>query len=458
MAQVVGSLVKHPARVSFEWYAATILIGGTLLAQPLCEVGDRPPVSLLDGIFTATSALCVTGLTVRSTGNDFSLFGQFVILALIELGGIGIITVTTFLTLQLSGRQRLRERTLIAETLGAGENADVRWVLSRVLVSSLLIQSVGVVLLTCRFLADLPWPAALWHAVFHAVSAFCNAGFGLRDDSLTGYQGDVLVNATIIGLIVLGGIGFPVMLDVLRQWSNGWRESWTRLLLHSKIMLLGTAILLAFGAVAFGMLEWDGAMRGMPWHHRLYASLFQSATCRTAGFNTVDIGSLTNATLFVMMLLMFVGAGPCSTGGGVKVSTLAMLLLRGWSSFRGQRQVSVGRRTVPERVIDRAEVTTLLYAAVAFAALTILLVSQQAAGTSAQTARLFLAIMFEAFSALGTVGLSTGITPHLTAVGKMIIILLMFLGRLGPITVMVALSRGGRETKIEYAPEEPLIG
>jgi trk system potassium uptake protein TrkH len=457
-SKIVGSIVQHPARASFVWYASTIAAGALLLTLPICQAPAKRPISLMDATFTATSATCVTGLAVRSTGNDFSAFGQVVILALIQLGGIGIMTVTTYLTFWLGGRQNLRQRVVLAETLGAGSEPDLRWVLTKVFQYTLLLEGAGFMLLTARFLFDHSPAAALWHAMFHSISAFCNAGFSLNDDSLTLYQGDPLVNATIAALIICGGIGFPVLLDVSRHRGLAWGDMWERLTLHSKLMLLGSAALTLLGAVAFFALEWDGVLAEFSFPRRCIIATFQSVTCRTAGFNTIEIGSLTNATLFVMVLLMMVGAGPCSTGGGFKVSTLLVLALQSWATFQGRERVVAARRTIPRELINRAITTALLFAVVAIVALTGLLILEQSETPHAQSQGLFMDAMFEVVSALGTVGLSTGTTPYLTNIGRAVIILLMFIGRLGPITVFAALSHGERAEPFQYAEEEPLIG
>jgi len=458
MAKFIGSIKQHPARVSVIWYAATIAIGAVLLTQPMSYTDEQRPITALDAAFTATSATCVTGLTVRSTGQDFSWFGQLVILTLIQVGGVGIMTVTTYITLQLGGRQGLRQRAVIAETLGAGESADVRWVLGRVLRLALLFEGVGTLVLFIRFLFDYGPGAALWQAFFHTVSAFCNAGFGLRDDSLMRYQGDWVVNGTVMGLVVTGGIGFPVLIDISRNWKKTWRDRWDALTLHSKLMLVGTGVLLIFGAGMFLLLEWHGVLREMSLPRRLLVALFHSTTCRTAGFNTIDVGHLTSATLFLSILLMAVGAGACSTAGGFKVSTLTVLVLRVWSSFLGRRQVRVGRRTIPESAVDRSIAAAAGFSAVAVIVLMALLVMEPTDHPYAVAAGDFMDKAFEVVSALGTVGLSTGITPHLSSGGQIAIILLMFVGRLGPITAFIALSRGQRKEAIEYAQEEPLIG
>lgn len=435
-----------------------MVAGALLLAHPLCHVSDTAPVGALDSVFTATSAVCVTGLTVCSTGHDLSWLGQFVVLLLIQLGGIGIITVTTFITLSMGARQSLRQRSLLADTLGAGTEPDLRWVLKRVIRFTLLFEGLGAIVLGTRFWCDhRPWEA-VWHAVFHSISAFCNAGFSLNDESLAAYRDDWTVNLTIMTLVIVGGIGYPVMIDLSRSWHRPWSDRWSQLTLHSKMMLVGTGVLLGLGMISTLLLEWDGQLKGLPYPQRFLAAAFHSVTCRTAGFNTLDVGKMTNATLFVSILLMIVGAGPCSTGGGFKVSTLVVLFLRAWSTFRGRSRIHAARRTIPQDAIDRAIATALLFAVVVIFALTALLVLEQSSSPHPQSQGLFMDAMFEVVSALGTVGLSAGITSHLTAAGRVIIIVLMFVGRLGPITVFAALSRADGEQAIQYAAEEPLIG
>jgi len=459
MPRLAGSLVKYPARVSLAWYLGLIIFGGLLLTHPICRMPDKAPISLVDGIFTATSAVCVTGLSVRSTGFDFSPIGQLVILALIQIGGIGIMTVTTMLTFQLGGRTGLRERQIVAETLGGGNERDVRPLVRLVIVWSLAIESIGFVVLAIRNLFDkeLELADALWHALFHAVSAFCNAGFGLFDNNLERYRGDVVVNITICTLIILGGIGFPVMADVRRNWHGEWFDRWKRLLVHSKVMIIGTMGLLMIGTLTFMAIEWDGVLENRPWWEKGMISFFSSTTCRTAGFNTIPIGELRSATLFSMMLLMMIGAGPCSTGGGFKVSTFMTLVLNAWNSFRGGSRINIFRRTIAPQMVSKAITTALLFVIVATIGLTLILVMEQHLPRS-RPQGLFLELMFEVISALGTVGLSTGITPELGVGGKLVICLLMFLGRLGPISVLLAISHGQREQAIEFPYESPLIG
>ncbi len=459
--QFTGSLVSYPARVSFAAYFAAILLGGFVLTLPISRVPDRPPITLVDGIFTATSACCVTGLAVRSTLHDFSFFGQAVILVLIQLGGLGIMTLTTLIASNLGGQATLHQRAVISETLGIRAGHDVRWLAGAVLVTVFVAEACGfAALLAAGWSAAGPggahWGELVWKAAFHSISAFCNAGFALGDDNLMPDAGAPVVNIAICSLIIVGGIGFPVIFDVYSR-LRARERIWDRLHMQSKLMLIGTAALLAFGAASFWMLEWDDAIAGRSLGTKMLMGLFHSTTCRTAGFNTVDYGTLSSATLFLTIILMAIGAGPCSTGGGFKVSTFMTLAIRAWSSFHGLKNANFCRRTIPSTAVERATVTALLFAAIAIFALIALLVVEKGGDITGRS-RWFLEALFECVSALGTVGLSTGITPLLSDPGKIVLVGLMLAGRLGPITVAVALSREQRTYQPTYPEEAPLIG
>jgi len=457
MAQLTtGTLTSYPARVSFAAYVLTILIGGFLLTLPVARQPDRPPVSLVDGLFTATSACCVTGLAVRSTPHDFSFFGQGVILVLIQVGGLGIMTIATLAAFQIGGQASLRQQAVVAETLGIKAGKNLRSVAIAVFLVVACAELIGFVLLVWATWGRGSPGEVLWWSAFHSVSAFCNAGFSLADDSLVGFVANVPVNAVIASLIVVGGIGFPVILDIASRGRQG-HNVWQRLSVHSKLMLVGTALLVAVGAISFWVFERDGVLADEPLATRILAGLFHSVTCRTAGFNTVDYALLANPTLFIAIILMAIGAGPASTGGGFKVSTFMTLLVSSWASFRGLPRANFCRRTISSSAIRRATATTLLFGAVAMVALVALL-SVESGGDAAERPRWFLEALFECTSALGTVGLSTGITPVLTDAGKIVLMGLMFLGRLGPLTAAVALSRQRTPYQPEYLEEEPLVG
>ncbi len=458
MVELAGRVARYPARASFAWYVGLILLGALVLWHPRCAAEGRPPIAFREALFTATSATCVTGLTVRQTGSDFSLLGQAVILLLIQLGGIGIMTVTTFITFRLGGHEGLRHRALLAETFGADPTTDLRSLLHHVLGLTLCIEVLGFAVLAARNLLEMPAGPALWHALFHAVSAFCNAGFALPENNLVAYREDAVTCLTVALLVIVGGIGYPVLLDLKAVWGNGWQTGWQRLHLHTKLMLLGTAALLLLGTVLFLVLEWHGALAGIPLDKKLLVAFFHAVVPRTAGFNSVDIGALNHATLFVLILLMFVGAGPCSTAGGLKVTTLMVLVIRAWKTFWGYRRVNVFGRTLPPESIARATTTAVLFTSVVIAAVLPLMAIENPNAPGGHPDRIFLDTMFEVVSALCTVGLSTGITPYLSAVGQFLLIGLMFLGRLGPITVFAALSLAERRRALEYPQEEPLLG
>jgi trk system potassium uptake protein TrkH len=327
-----------------------------------------------------------------------------------------------------------------------------------VLLLTLAIEGIGALILTIRFMFEYSPAEAIWQAVFHSVAAFCNAGFGLHDDNLVRYAGDPIVNFTIMGLIILGGIGFPVMLDVSRNRKGSWFDLWDGLHLHSKLMLIGTASLITLGTVVFLLLEWHYELKDKPLWQRPMIAMFQSVTCRTAGFNTMNIGDLTNASLFMSVLLMAIGGGACSTAGGFKVSTIMVLLVHAWNALRGRRRINLFRKTIPVETVQRAIATAMLFFLVAVVAVTLLLVVEEATHAERELKSAFLATVFEVVSALGTVGLTTGLTTELSSPGLVLIMLLMFIGRLGPISMFVALSQGPKKKQLEFLKEEPLIG
>ncbi len=462
MAKFTGSLVKYPARASFLWYVGMTAVGTLLLAMPFSHATDQK-ITPLEAAFTLTSAACVTGLAVRSTERDFSLAGQIIILILLQLGGIGIMTVTTFIVMQMGSQASLRHRLVIAETLGGDDRQDLRWILRNVFLLTLICEFTGFVLLAIRGWMLDPHPRVIWQALFHAVSAFCNAGFSLHDTSLTQFQNDYWINGVVGALIVLGGLGFPVMMDLRRNWHGALGSRWSRLHIHSKLMLIGTAGLIPLGAVSILALEWDGLLADLPLASRPLAAIFHSISCRTAGFNTINMGDLSDASLFVSILLMIIGAGACSTGGGSKVLTMMVMLLHAWSVFAGRANIVAFRRTIPRETVARAIATLMLFGAIVIVSLLVMLVAEddswhQVRVGSHDRQASFVDLVFETVSALGTVGLSTGITAKLGGVSHWVIIALMFIGRLGPISVFAAPSRTERKDSVAYPNEEPMIG
>jgi trk system potassium uptake protein TrkH len=432
-------------------------VGTLLLSLPLAQAGE--PLSLLDALFTATSAVCVTGLTVADTGTRFSPFGQAVILALVQVGGLGIMTFAVFVGVVLGRKVAFTDRMVIQDSMHHTPKAGVRRLVRYVLTFTLAVEGAGTLLLWLHFRSGHPAGEAVWQSVFHSVSAFCNAGFGLFADSLVRYRGDPLVNLVITALVVVGGFGFLVNMELwdgVRARLRGGRAP--LLTLHTRLVLVVTAALLAIGTIAFLLLEWDNALRGMPPGERLLAAWFQSVTPRTAGFNTVDYGRLSSDTLLFTIFLMFVGASPGSTGGGIKTTTLGLLFALVVARWRGRGRAAVFHRTIPHAVMDRALLITLLAGALVFLAIGLLVATETHGTPFAAADHRFMALMFEAVSAFGTVGLSTGITASLSPTGKLVLVALMFAGRVGPLTLVLAVGPRQERGRFRYAEENVMVG
>jgi trk system potassium uptake protein TrkH len=468
MIRVSGRVNRYPARALLIWYTGLIVAGTGLLRLPWAAEDNVQPISWSDAAFTATSAACVTGLIVRDTPRDFSGFGEAVILVLIQLGGIGIMTVTTLVMLQLGGRFGLRERAVMNDTLGMGDVKDIRPVLKRVLGVTVVSELIGTALLFSRFAFDMPLGQALWQALFHSISAYCNAGFSLRSDNLMSFRDDPLVNLTIISLIVVGGLGVPVVNDLFRWFGPRVKRLRDRrrvkvgptreLRLHTKLTLAVSGVLLIGGAAMVALLESDGALRDLPWTGRLLVPLQHSASCRTAGFNSIDLNQFGIETLFISIALMIIGGGSCSTAGGMKVTTVGLLVTHAWSRLRGRRHLNLYRRTIPGETIERAFAITVLFGVIAFVLLGLLLVVDGRNYQAENSPTPFLSALFEVCSALGTVGLSLGLTTQLSGLGRCIIMIAMMIGRLGPFAVFAATAAAERTRQVEYAAEGPLLG
>ncbi|MDD3642612.1 MAG: TrkH family potassium uptake protein [Candidatus Krumholzibacteria bacterium] len=435
-------------------FLAAAIIGGALLALPAASTSD--PVAPLDAFFTAVSAVCVTGLVVVDTGTQFTAFGKGVILFLIQLGGLGVMTFSVFLFLFLGKGLGTKGRWIVTETFTAAPIREIRKLLWSIFGVTFALEAIGAVLLFWVWRGEMPLGEALFASVFHAVSSFCNAGFSFFSTSFIAWRDSILLNATVICLIVAGGLGFPVIYEVrtrLRARREGIRAQWS---FHTKLVISTTAILLIGGTALICLLEWRGALAGLPLRSRVLASLFQSVTARTAGFNTLDIPALQPATLFIIVMLMFVGASPGSTGGGIKTTSLAVFAAIFFNRFRGRESVSVFKRTVPAETVTRALSIIGLAAVTITTGLVLLLVFHM--GASEPGSNEFLVFLFEAVSAFGTVGLSMGATPALSAGGKVVVIVLMLLGRVGLLTVAYVVTRRERYRRFRYAEEKVMIG
>jgi len=443
-----------PAQVLALGFAGLILMGTILLSLPFASSGER--ISLIDALFTATSAVCVTGLTVRDTSTFFSLPGQLIILFLIQVGGLGYMTMASLIALLLGRRITLRERLILREALQQMTMEGLIRFLKRILWITLAVEGFATLVLTLRFLPHQPWPRSLLLGLFHSISAFCNAGFSLFPHNLQGFVADPVVNLTIATNIVLGGIGYHCLADLFQHshFPSGNRH----LALHTKLALGVTALLLALGTASFFFLERSNpqTLGSLPLPTQIMASFFQAVTPRTAGFNTIPLGALTPPCLFFILLLMFIGASPGGTGGGIKTTTFATLVLSTWSTLRGRREVNLFHRQLPSESIHKAFVVCFLALALVLIASLLLLITE---------GQPFLSLLFEEVSAFGTVGLSVGaanspcsLSSTFSPMGKGLIILTMFAGRLGPVTIGSAFLSQPIEPRFRYPEEGLLIG
>jgi trk system potassium uptake protein TrkH len=441
-----------PPRVFILSFLILILIGAILLWLPFSAGKTR--LSFLDALFSSASAVCVTGLAVLDIGQDLSFAGQVITLFLFQIGGLGIITFSVVIFGMLGRGISFRGRELMQTTFLHTPRQDFIVVVKGVLRLTFIVEGVGTVLLFIRFLYDFPPATAFFHALYNAVSAFNNCGYSLFSDSLMAYRGDWIVNLTVMILIVLGGIGFIVQHEVI-LFSRGERKS---LSLHTKIVLLTTAFLMVTGAVLFYLFEVDNILKGVPRPVQFLASLFQSIVPRTAGFNTVAIGDLTNETILLISILMFIGASPGSTGGGIKTTSFTLMMLLIWNRMRGRFNVSVFNRMIPREIMGR--IISIFFAAfllVGVITSIMLFTSGGNASSPAETRHFFIEYLFETVSAFGTVGLSMGITPKMNEFQKIAIILTMFAGRVGPLTLAFSWYAEGKK-EIEYAEESVMVG
>ncbi len=441
-SNLLRNIRLNTAQVVAISFVGTILMGTILLTFPSATV-DGNGANFVDALFTSTSATCVTGLIVQDTPHYFSRFGQIVILVLIQLGGLGIMTYSAFLAL-IVGRFSFGQRKIVQEMFE--EERNIYNMIFYIFKMTLIIECIGILLLFARwiFIFDDPFKC-IYLSIFHSISAFCNAGFSLFSDSLSRFVSDPITNLIIMSLIILGGIGFIAIHEIAHLSTRSRRV----LSIHTKTVLITSFFLIGIGFLAIFFFEFDGILLKYPIPAKLWASLFQSVTTRTAGFNTLPIESLTNVTLTIMILLMFIGASPGSTGGGIKTTTFAVLLLSVRSVFKGEGSVRADRRTIPVASIIKA--LALLVSALSLVSVIflVLLFTED---------KPYLSLLFETLSAFGTVGLSTGITPELTVKGKLLIILLMYIGRIGPLTMGLALTKEIMKEKIKYPETRILIG
>jgi trk system potassium uptake protein TrkH len=430
-------------------YLFIISLGTILLLLPVASRGGVS-AGLLTSFFTATSATCVTGLVVRDTYTQWSLFGQIVIILLIQVGGLGFMTVITLFSFLINRRIGLKERGLLQESISTMHIGGVVYLIKKILVGTFIIESLGVVILSIRFIPQMGFREGLFNSIFHSVSAFCNAGFDLmgkygKYSSLTAYSNDPIVCLTIALLIVIGGIGFFVWNDILEN-----RSHFKKYRLHSKIVLSMTALLILAGAVLFYFFERNNVLLGKPFGEKLLVSVFHSITPRTAGFNSVEMAALTPASKLMTIILMLIGGSPGSTAGGIKTTTLAVVLLSVWSSLRNIRGEHVFGRQLEESALKKANMVIVINLALLLTGAMIIGISNTSLSSGD--------ILFEVSSAIGTVGLTVGITESLTAVSQIVIIFLMYCGRVGSVSFALLFTEHGVPFTLQKPTEKINIG
>ena len=448
----------QPAQIIALSFLSVIVIGVLLLSLPIATTGAGR-ATLVDSIFTATSATCVTGLIVKDTGNFFSPFGRLVILCLIQAGGLGIMTFSTMFAILLGRKLSMSQNSTIQSEMGHTKTEGMTQLIIYIITFTFAIETIGAICLFFRWRATMDWGIVLTaeRAVFHAISAFCNAGFSLFSNSLTGFMTDKVILTIFSFLIITGGIGFVVFLDIpkLKFWRKDRALIVSRISLQTKIVLLVTITLIILGAVGVYAFENQNLLLGLSTKEKISSCLFTSITPRTAGFNVLDTGALRPVTLFMLIMLMFIGASPGSTGGGIKTVTFGIILVAFYSMFRNRDRINVFGRTIPRETYRRAAVIIFLGISVVVASTFLLSATET---VQSESGHHFLSLLFESTSAFGTVGLSTGITPNLSVLGKWIIICTMFIGRIGPLTLALAIAMHKGKLDYRYPEEKLMVG
>ncbi|QFT88181.1 Ktr system potassium uptake protein B [Bacillus sp. THAF10] len=431
----------NPPQLLILVFILFVALGTTLLLLPFATT---EPLSFIDALFTATSAMTVTGLVVVDTGTVYTLFGQMVILALIQFGGIGIMTFAVLIFLMLGKKIGFHQRLVLQQALNQTSVGGIILLVKRIIQFSFLIEGIAVLLLCYRWIPEYGWVDGFYYSVFHSISAFNNAGFSIWSDSLMNYVGDPVVNIVISFLFIIGGIGFTVLTDL---W---YTKEFNKLSLHTKIMLFGTLIINLTAMLLFFVLEYanPNTLGNFSLIEKLWASYFQAVTTRTAGFNSIDIGSMETSSIIFMLLLMFVGAGSTSTGGGIKLTTFVIIILAVNTFIKGRPEIVLFRRSINQGYVLKALAISSISVLFIFLSLFILTITEDVE---------LLPLLFEIISSFGTVGLSMGITGELTTIGKAVIVFIMLLGKLGPLTLAYSIAKP-KPSKVKYPNADLLTG
>lgn len=438
----------NPAQVLVLGFAAVILTGALLLNMPFSSLNGKS-VGFVNALFTATSATCVTGLVVVDTGTHWTMFGKFVIMLLIQVGGLGFMTMATLISIVMGRKISLKSRLVIQEAFNQSTVAGVVRLVQYVLIVTFAIEGIAALFLMTRFIPIYGWKTGIFFGIFHSVSGFCNAGF----DLIGGYRNmmpfttDVVVNFTLMGLIIIGGLGFSVITELMAL------KKFSKLSLHSKVVLSVTGMLIVAGTLLILLFEYSnpGTLGGLTWPQKIMAALFQSVTPRTAGFNTLDLSKYTMSAQLVTIILMFIGGSPGATAGGIKTTTFGLIIAQVISVIIGKDDVELFKRRIPPEAINKA--LAIFSLALSLVIAVAMFLSFTDPGHS------FMELLFETVSAFATVGLSLNVTPTLSIPGRLILSLTMFVGRLGPLTMIIAIaSRQANKNNKKYPEGKILVG
>ena len=455
-----------PTKILLISLIAVIIIGAFLLKLPIC---NNYPMKIIDSIFVATSATCVTGLTTIVPIEQFTIIGQVILLALIQIGGIGLMTLISVVIITVGKKLNLSDRIIIKESLNQDSFRGLAKLIKKICIYTFIVEVVGAALLAIRFIPDFGLGKGIWYSIFHSISAFCNAGFDLLgNNSLISYSGDWIICLTIMFLIIIGGLGFTVWDDIITNIKN--KKKIHNLTVHTKIVLLITSILLLMGTIFTFILECDNmqTMNGDSIGTKILKSAFQSTTLRTAGFYSIPQSELTSVSKLLSICLMFIGGSPASTAGGIKTVTLGVIILLVINYIKGRQEINIFSRKISTNAINRAIVVISISIFIVIMAISMLLITENFEKEknmdiqhSEDINLSIVDIVFEVVSAFATVGLTLGITTQLSFAGKIIVILLMIIGRLGPITISIALFKKHKEvkqSKAQYPYGNILIG
>jgi len=445
----------EPTHITILMFVGVILTGTFLLMLPWAH---KQPLSFVDALFTAASATCVTGLMTVNVAETFTTFGHVVIMLLIQLGAIGILTVSSFFMLALGKAVSMRESSVIHSGFTASQKINIKKLVRMVITFLITFEAVGVLIFTSLWTSELGFREALWAALFHSISAFSNAGISIFKDGLIGYEQKPLADMTFAVLIIAGSAGFITITELYERGRKKvpGKTIWS---LTTRLVALYTFILIVIGTVGFLTLEYHNTLSGKPVAEQLMSSFFHSVSGRTAGFLNVDFAHLENTTLYMFIMMMFIGGSPVSVAGGIKITTLAVIIGMAVSRYRGLEKVHIFNRALPEEIVSRSISIVAIAVAIVIVFTMLLLFTESGAAANVPESRgLFIEIAFEVVSAFGTTGSSIGITPNLSVAGKLLVALLMLMGRLGPITIAMAVSVRKSRASYQLSEEPVMVG